>query len=901
MVFLFTDVEGSTQLWERHPETMSVALGVHDQVLRESIETAGGRVFSTAGDSFAAAFLSASYALSAAVASQRALRELQVEGEPLRVRMAVHLGPAERRGGDFFGPTLNRCARLMAAGHGGQILISSAVAEAHPTPLAGASLLDLGEHRLKDLGHPERIYQLVHPDLTLEFSALRTLEAYRTNLPTFETSFVGRERETADLLAAVDQHRLVTLTGTGGSGKTRLAAQVASELLDRFPGGLWFVDLLATNLPQGVSGCFLSAVRPARGSVDDELGAVEDTLRDRRALLIVDNCEHVVDETARVINRLLAHCSHLRILATSRQPLGVSGEQVRPIPPLAVPAENEMVGGLALVREAPAIQLLVERARSVEPSFRIEAANAETAVSLCRHLDGIPLAIELAAARLRTMSLEEVATRIDRRFRLLTTPWDRSTVHHQTLRAAIDWSFDLLGTDQATFFLRAAVFEGTFTVTAAEEVCGGPPLDPRDVAGIVSDLVDQSLVVRVPSAKGSRYRLLETINAYSRERGSGNSRDVEATRQSHARFYRERVEGIETRLYGHEQVDLLGALTDDLPDLRAAADFWEERDPVAALSMVADLGPFWFVQGRGREAMARLSPLLRLAAGAPPHLLARAWFETAQAAWSVGQEDEAEILCREAIVMFSEQGDDAGKARGLSLLGRIVLDRGGEEAESLLQDAVEHAARSGADRWAADALHFLGIMHGRRGDRRGAFRLHRRSRQAFLTAGDAFGAAYSLGAAGVDLWVLGTRRVALMCLAKAQEEHLNLGDRRGVGDGYAMRALLHVALGEPSEARRQATRGLTMARETGSPEGILTGLWAAAALVCQEGEADLARRCLRLRGPLPAGNSFIESLRLEPALLPLESLEPWGDDVDTDTVFDEALALLEDGSRSRSQ
>ncbi len=573
MVFLFTDVEGSTQLWERHPGTMSAALTIHDQVLRESIEDAGGRVFSTAGDSFAAAFPSAGYALSAAVEGQRALRGLEVEGEPLRVRMAVHLGPAESRGGDFFGPTLNRCARLMAAGHGGQILISSAVAESHPTPLAGASLLDLGEHRLKDLSHPEHIYQLVHPDLTLEFSALRTLEAYRTNLPTFETSFVGRERETADLLAAVDQHRLVTLTGAGGSGKTRLAAQVASELLDRFPGGLWFVDLLGTNQSLGVAGCFLSAVGPARGAADDELGAVEETLRDRRALLIVDNCEHVVDEAARVINRLLAHCPQLRIIATSRQPLGVAGELVRPVPPLAVPAEDEMVGGLALVREAPAIQLLVERARSVEPSFRVDAANAKAVVSLCRHLDGMPLAIELAAARLRTMSLEEIATRIDRRFRLLTTPWDRTTARHQTLRAAIDWSFDLLGPDHARLLMRVGVFEGSFAANAAEEACGGPPLDPLDVAGILSDLVDQSLVVRVPTAKGSRYRLLETIRAYARERASIDPDDVEAIRQAHAQFYRKRVEGIEPRLYGHGQALLLAELTDDLPDLRCSDRF----------------------------------------------------------------------------------------------------------------------------------------------------------------------------------------------------------------------------------------------------------------------------------------------------------------------------------------
>jgi tetratricopeptide (TPR) repeat protein len=250
--------------------------------------------------------------------------------------------------------------------------------------------------------------------------------------------------------------------------------------------------------------------------------------------------------------------------------------------------------------------------------------------------------------------------------------------------------------------------------------------------------------------------------------------------------------------------------------------------------------------------------------------------------------------------MFGEQRDDVGRARSLSLLGRIVLDRGGEEAESLLRDAAELAGRSGAARWAADALHFLGILHGRRGDRRGAFRLYRRSRQAFLAAGDSIGAAYSLGAAGVDLWVLARRRVALRCMEKSQTEHLNLGERRGVGDGYCMLALFYVALGEPSEARRQAKRGLQMAWDTGSPEGMLTGLWAAAALAWQFGELDLARRCLQLRGSLPTGNSLIDSLRLDPAFSPLESLEPWGDVAASDTIVDEALALLEDGSQPLS-
>lgn len=895
--FLFTDVEGSTRLWERHPATMSTALAMHDQLLRQSIEVAGGRVFSAAGDSFAAAFPSAGEALAAAVEGQRALRSLEVEGEPLRVRMAVHVGPAERRAGDFFGPALNRCARLMAAAHGGQILVSSAVAESDPNPVPGARLLDLGEHRLKDLSRPERIYQLVHPDLIAEFEALRTLEAYRTSLPSFETSFVGRERETAEVLAAVDRHRLVTLTGTGGSGKTRLAAQAASEMLDLLPDGVWFVDLLGASQPLEVGGCFLSSVGPARGSADDEMEAVEEALRDRRVLLVVDNCEHVIDEAARVIDRLLSGCPHLRILATSRQPLGLAGEQLHPVPPLALPG-REVAGGLALVLEAPAVQLLVERARSVDPAFRVDIGNAEVTVALCRHLDGIPLAIELAAARLRTMSLEEVAARVDRRFRLLTTPWDRTAGHHQTLRAAIDWSFDLLGPDHARLFLRLGVFEASFTAATAEEVCGAHPLDPLDVAGTLSDLVDHSLVVRVPTTRGSRYRLLETIRAYARERASSHPEDVEAARQAHARSYLGRVDGIERRLYGHEQTELLAELTDDLPDLRAALDYWEEHDPLSALGMATDLGPFWFMQGRGREAIARLSPLRRLAGGAPPGLVARALFEEAQAAWSVGHRDQAEALCREAVVMFGEQEDDAGKASSLSLLGRIVLDRGGEEADSLLQEAAGLASRAGAARWAADALHFLGILHGRRGDRRRALRFHRLSRQAFLAAGDSIGAAYSLGAAGVDLWVLGRRAAALRCVERSQIDHLAFGDRRGAADGFSLLSLFHLALGELSEARRQATKALQLTRETGSPHGMQNAMWAAAALAWHMGESDLARRCLQVRGSLPGGNSLYESLHSEATLAPLESLQPWAEDVDTDATVNEALALLEDPTRA---
>jgi predicted ATPase/class 3 adenylate cyclase len=843
VAFLFTDVEGSTRLWEEHREEMAVALAAHDHALRTAIASAGGEVFATGGDSIAAVFATPARAVAASVEGQRALRSLVVGGTPLRVRMAVHVGEAERRGGDYFGPALNRCARLMAAAHGGQVLLSGRVAMACGEQLGAFTLRDLGEHRLKDLTEPEHVFQVVHPDLLDGFGSLRSLGSYTTNLPSYTTSFLGRERDTATLSAAIGNHRLVTLVGPAGTGKTRLATHTAAELLDLYPGGVWVVDLLSITDPDGVPGSFLSVVGYSGGAGGDEISVLEQWLVFRRALLIVDNCEPLVEETSRVLRRLLSRCPQLRVLATSRRPLGVGGEHLISVEPLAVPVEGEPEGGLALLREVPAVQLLVERARAVSPGFHLDASNAPLIVDLCRRLDGIPLAIELAAARLRTMALSDLNARLDRRFRILTTPWDRANRHHQTLSAAIEWSYGLLEPNHRLAFRRLGVFEGSFTLQAAEAVCGLAPLDPFDVASILADLVDHSLVIRVSTqGEQTRYRLLETLRAYARERASEDPTDLALATRTHAIHFREGIGGLEQVMFGARQGELLARLEDELPDLRLAMNTWEEQDPVAALRMATELGTFFFIHGRAREGEARLNRLRSGTTAIPVDLAARAAFQHAQLAWGLEQLDQAEHWCREALTGFTTIDDLSGRARCLSLLGRLLLDAGDDGAETLLREAAATAQAAGEMRWSADALHFLGILHRRRGDPRQAFRLHRRSWLLFQSVGDLNGVGFSLGAAGLDLWILGRSACALRLMERAQQQHEKIGERRGVAQGLQLLALFRLAVGDFDGARRDASQSIRLSQETGGQQN--GALLAVATLALRSGDLPLSQRCL---------------------------------------------------------
>jgi predicted ATPase len=512
VTFLFTDVEGSTRRWEADAEGMRVALAAHDEVLRRAIEAQGGWLFKHTGDGVCAVFASPRSAVDAAVAAQRALE--------LPVRMGIATGEAESRGADYFGAVLNRAARVMAAGHGGQILLADSTAGL----LSGVDLIDLGPRRLRDLPTAVGVFQVRAAGLRTEFPPLRALDASPGNLRAATTSFIGRESEVAELQAAVKAHRLVTLTGVGGVGKTRLALEVAGRLVDEFPDGVWFFELAAVTDPAAVPDAVAAVLgitqQPGKTVTESVAAALEGRVR----LLVFDNCEHVLDAAAGLVEAILAHSASVKILATSREGLRVADEQLWPVPSLDVGA------GI----DSAAVSLFIERAQAVSPGFSVANADeAAAVVEICRRLDGIPLAIELAASRMASMTANEVRDRLDHRFRLLVGS-RRGLERHHTLRQAVAWSYDLLDAPEKALLDRCSVFAGGFDLESACAVMGSD--DDFATLDLLDALVRKSLLVADRSAGRTRFSMLETIRQFAEEQlvARGEASEIRA---AHSRYF----------------------------------------------------------------------------------------------------------------------------------------------------------------------------------------------------------------------------------------------------------------------------------------------------------------------------------------------------------------------------
>jgi predicted ATPase/class 3 adenylate cyclase len=516
VTFLLTDIEGSTRLWETEPEAMTVALQRHDRLLAEVIAEHGGVVVTSRGegDSFFAVFPSAVAAVEAAGVCQLRLgREAWPTGSALRVRMGLHTGEAHVRGADQLDHApINRCARVRAAAHGGQVLVTKATRDLVDGRLgSGLGLKRLGEFRLRDLADPELIYQLTHADLQLDFPPIRTVAERTGNLPLQVSSFIGRARELEQIAGALGEARLVTLTGAGGVGKTRLALQAAGQMAPRFSDGAWLCELAPVRDPAGVDdavAAVFSVTAPAGQSTQD---ALAEFLRSKKLLLVLDNCEHLLEGAAALADVLQRSCERLVILATSREGLGIEGERLVPVPPLEVPGSD---ADLAAISQAEAVRLYAERAAAVKPDFVVTTENAAAVAAVVLRLDGIALAIELAAARIAAMTPAELARRLQRSFAVLAAGRRGAVAHHQTLRATIDWSYRLLTVPEQQLLGRLSVFAGGCTLEAAEAVCAGEGIDPDMVFELLANLVARSLVVAEEHGLESRYRLLETIRQY---------------------------------------------------------------------------------------------------------------------------------------------------------------------------------------------------------------------------------------------------------------------------------------------------------------------------------------------------------------------------------------------------
>lgn len=519
MTLLFTDIERSTAHWERQPAAMSDALQRHDLLLRQVIEANGGHVFKTLGDAFYAAFSRASDAATAGVEAQRALgRENWSVTGGLAVRMALNSGATDERDGDYFGPAVNRVARLIAIGHGGQILVSGSTASLLRGELPDwADLRDLGEHRLKDLADSEHVWQLTAPGLVETFPPLRSLDSMPNNLPRQVTPLIGRADVLGELETLVEGEPLVTLVGSGGVGKTRVALQVAADLLDGSGDGVWFVDLAPLTGPSLVGNTIATVLGLREQRERPILETLVEHLATARLLLILDNCEHVIEATAQVAEAILHRCPDVRILATSREPLRLHGERVYRMPSLPVPPRGDSLTAAAAAQYG-AIALFLQRAVASEATFALTDENAPSVAEICIRLDGIPLAIELAAARVKVLAPRTLAKRLDERFRILTGGVRTALPRQQTMRALIDWSYNLLSEKEQLLFARVSIFVGGWTLEAAEAVCTDDNLDELDAVDLLSSLVEKSLVAYEAGERGTRYHLLESTRAFAIEK-----------------------------------------------------------------------------------------------------------------------------------------------------------------------------------------------------------------------------------------------------------------------------------------------------------------------------------------------------------------------------------------------
>ncbi len=715
--FLLTDIEGSTRLWEEHAASMGAALGQHDTLLRQAIEDNGGTVIKTTGDGMLAVFADPVPAVDAAVAGQRALRDATWgETGQLRVRMALHAGSAETRDGDYFGPALNRVARILAIGHGGQVICSAVAAVLARDGLpASVDLLDLGSHRLRDMDRPEQVYQVVVDDLPRTFPPLRSLSTRRSNLPIQLTSFVGRERQLREVLDLIGRHRLVTLIGTGGTGKTRLMLEAASHLLERYPDGVWLAELAALGEPSQVPSEVARALGAPETPGVPALTTVTAFLAEKELLLLLDNAEHLVDGVARFAERLLGNAPGLRILTTSREALAVSGEAVLQLQSLSCPVGGVARAGVpedpidvAEVASTEAVQLFTDRASAVDPDFRLGAANVASVAEICRRLDGIPLAIELAAARVSAMSPDDIARRLGDRFRLLAGGRRTAVPRQQTLHALIDWSWDLLTDEDRRLLRRLSVFTGGWAVPIAARIVGDDPdgMDPVDLVDGLTRLVDRSLVILDRGAT-TRYRMLETIRQYAREK-LVDAGEAARLADRHLEVYAALTASAEEPLRGPAMVDWLDRLDAELDNLGAALEWGVEAAPWTAARMAAALMGYWAVRVMSQDNDARIVGVIetvrrRLADGPSPDpadevLAARLLGETARLWAMTGRAVTALPWAEEAVALAEATGDPTARLYAVAGLGiaSVFAGRagpGGTEARRRFEEAINLAER----------------------------------------------------------------------------------------------------------------------------------------------------------------------------------------------------------------
>jgi predicted ATPase/class 3 adenylate cyclase len=791
LTFLFTDIEGSTALLQRLRDAYGEVLTAHQWLIRSCLAQHDGKEMDTQGDAFFAVFSSPSACVAAAIGMQRAfVSHPWPAGGQVRVRMGIHSGEASQTAAGLVGLDIHRAARIAAAAHGGQIVVSAATAVLLRDSMpAGASLKDLGLHRLKDLGPPEQLFQLGADGLPAAFPPLQSLDNPNllNNLPAQVSSFIGRDAELAEVRRLVTTYRLVTLTGSGGAGKTRLGLQVAAGLLDGSADGVWFADLAPLQDPDLAAATVAHVLdireEPGRPLTDTLVEAVGQ----RSLLVLLDNCEHVLDACAKLADALLRGCPNIVLLVTSREPLGIDGEHVHRVPSLDTPADGD---DLDAIRTSEAVRLFTDRAAQHGALLAWDQQTAAVVGRICRRLDGIPLAIELAAARLPVMSVAEMDARLDQRFSLLTGGSRAALPRQRTLRAMVDWSWELLNVPERHVLGDLSVFAGGFDLAAAEAVAAGEEVPADEVVGHLGALVDKNLVQFDDAGAGqARYRLLETVRQYAAGKLSAQGLVVEqGARGAHRDHYLALAETAAPHLVGADQVEWLDRLGLELGNLRAAIAFsLTQEDPEPGLRLVASLRMFWRSRGHASEGADLLRALLDAPAAQPATLLrARALAAAAHLLEETGGYAIAGEYCEEALAIARPAGDDHLVTDLLHMRATVLLRQGQQDAAMrLIEQGLDLARRLDAPHLTARLLSIRSYAVDVGGDHAGAARDATESLRLFRQTGDQRGMATMLGNLGYIELALGD--------LDAGRGHLreSLGIFRGQNDRYGVAYLTY--------------------------------------------------------------------------------------------------------------
>jgi predicted ATPase/class 3 adenylate cyclase len=832
VTFLFTDVEGSTRLWEEHPEAMRAALARHDEILRDAVEKRDGHVVKTTGDGLHAVFALAPDAVTAALDAQRVLvSEGWILPEPLKVRMGLHTGGAELRGGDYYGPAVNRAARVSAAAHGGQIVASATTADLVRDDVpAEVGFVDLGEHRLRDLGRSARIVQLTHPDLPSEFPPLRSLDAFPGNLPVQRSAFIGRHDDLVEVRAALDDSPVVTLTGVGGVGKTRLALQVAADMVTCFPDGAWFVDLgpvLEAGFVAATVSTALTLPERRQGSLEDSIVAA---LRSKHLLVVLDNCEQVVDIVADLVDTLVESCPEVSVLATSREALGVVGEATYEVRPFATPPTMAGTGDDGLL-DNDAIRLFAERARAAKRGFALTGDEAPVVAEICRRLDGIPLAIELAAARVQVMTPAEILARLDERFQLLAGGRRTVLERHHTLRGAIDWSYALLQPVEQLVFARLAVFAGGFTLDAAEAIAVGGEVEPHDVLTHLASLVAKSMAVTDVTDAGTRYRLLDTLREYAWERLG----EIDAPARVHARHadhYLALVETAADQLKGPDGDEWCFRLDAEQDNLRAALGWARDHDqPGTLIELVQGLEVYWYTKGLLRELYEWNRSAIEQATNVATEVKAVLLAFAGHGANGVGLVEASIELCR-ASVQCSRDAGQPPIPIALDFLGIAAMESNHpEEGIAYCEEALD-AARKHGDRWEElHALHFLALNCSLCGEPERGRILADEALAGARRLGNGYLVAQTLFDAGLAR--AHTEPEVAVRLLEEADVASRIRNPNRLGQAAFFRGIAHLRLRQVPEAARALRTSLPLMQETGSDFFTSTLIGTAAGLIAR--------------------------------------------------------------------